>query len=80
MLIEKTCKFSAMCMRVLALCAKMPFLGCPEILPELLWEQCGKAPAFYDNVAQLSVALNKSLKQILSKVPPVIKSLIYIHF
>lgn len=54
----------------------MPFLGCPEILLELLWEQYGKAPAFYDNVAQLSVALNKSLKQILSKVPPVIKSLI----
>lgn len=42
---------------------KMPFLGCPEILLELPWEQFGQA--FYDNVTQLPIAPNKSRRQIL---------------
>lgn len=54
---------------------EMPFLVCPEILLLFPGEKSGKTPAFYDNVAQLRVALSKSLRQILSKIPPVIKSL-----
>lgn len=59
---------------------KRPVLRWPQILLELLWEQFGKAPSFYDSVPQLTVSLNRPLRQILSKVPPVIKWLIYIHF